>query len=75
MAKKNSPVGERSPRHKNLAVKLLAYKRPALPTEQRVRDLLKRMTLAEKAAQMKYVWQEKARKLVDAEGGFEPGNL
>ena len=46
----------------------LAYKNPKLPPEKRVRDLLARMTLAEKAAQMMCVWQEKSTKLVDADG-------
>ena len=38
----------------------------------RVRDLLSRMTLEEKAAQMVCVWNEKATKLVDAAGAFDP---
>ena len=38
---------------------------------QRVKDLLSRMTLEEKAAQMMCVWQEKAQKLVDADGKFD----
>ena len=49
-----------------------AYKNPAIAPEKRVKDLLSRMTLEEKAAQMMCVWQEKARKLVDAEGNFDP---
>lgn len=49
-----------------------AYQNPQLPAEKRVRDLLARMTLAEKAAQMMCVWQEKAQKLVDAAGNFDP---
>ena len=47
------------------------YKQLALPAEQRVRDLLARMTLEEKAAQMMCVWQEKSARLVDAEGNFD----
>jgi len=47
------------------------YKNPKLRAEKRVKDLLSRMTLAEKAAQMMCVWQEKAQKLVDAEGNFD----
>ncbi len=47
------------------------YKQSALPPEKRVRDLLARMTLAEKAAQMMCVWQEKSTKLVDADGNFD----
>jgi len=48
-----------------------AYQNPALPAERRVKDLLARMTLEEKAAQMMCVWQEKAKKLVDAQGNFD----
>src|SRR5262249_51192335 len=48
------------------------YQNPALSAEKRVKDLLSRMSLEEKAAQMMCVWQEKATKLVDAEGNFDP---
>ena len=47
------------------------YKNSMLPADRRVRDLLPRMTLEEKAAQMMCVWQEKARKLVDVGGNFD----
>lgn len=47
------------------------YKQSGKPIEKRVKDLLSRMTLEEKAAQMMCVWQEKAAKLVDAEGNFD----
>jgi beta-glucosidase len=47
------------------------YKGPELPPEKRVRDLLARMTLEEKAAQMMCVWQEKKMKLLDASGNFD----
>lgn len=50
------------------AGKIPAYKNFRLPAATRVKNLLSRMTLAEKAAQMTCVWQEKAQKLVDAEG-------
>jgi beta-glucosidase len=49
----------------------LPYKNPAVPVAKRVKDLLGRMTLEEKAAQMVCVWQEKAAKLVDADGNFD----
>jgi len=49
----------------------LLYKTPGLSPEIRVRDLLARMTLAEKAAQMMCVWQGKSAKLVDADGNFD----
>jgi beta-glucosidase len=47
------------------------YKNPSLPSARRVKDLLSRMTLEEKAAQMLCVWQEKAQKLVDDKGDFD----
>jgi beta-glucosidase len=50
-----------------------AYKNPKLPSARRVKDLLSRMTLEEKAAQMLCVWQEKAQKLVDEKGDFDLG--
>ncbi len=48
-----------------------AYKNANLPSARRVKDLLSRMTLDEKAAQMLCVWQSKAEKLVNAEGNFD----
>jgi beta-glucosidase len=42
-----------------------------LPVERRVADLLSRMTLEEKAAQMVGIWQRKADLLVDAAGRFD----
>ncbi|MGD0260594.1 MAG: glycoside hydrolase family 3 N-terminal domain-containing protein [Verrucomicrobiota bacterium] len=48
-----------------------AYKNPQLPAAHRVKDLLSRMTLEEKAAQMMCVWQKKSETLVDAEGNFD----
>ena len=47
------------------------YRDPGLPADARVADLLARMTLEEKAAQMTCVWQQKAETLVDAEGRFD----
>ena len=49
------------------------YRDPSLPAEARAADLLSRMTLEEKAAQMVGIWQKKAEMLVDAEGNFDPG--
>ena len=51
--------------------RMLPYQNPALSAEKRVKDLLSRMTLEEKAAQMLCVWQSKAQTLVDAEGNFD----
>jgi len=47
------------------------YKNPALPTERRVDDLLPRMTLEEKVAQMMCVWNAK-RQVTGAGGRFDP---
>ena len=49
-----------------------SYLNSKLSVEKRVKDLLSRMTLAEKAAQMKGIWLSKAETLVDAEGRFDP---
>ena len=51
--------------------RMLPYQNPALSAEKRVKDLLSRMTLEEKAAQMLCVWQSKAQTLVDADGNFD----
>ncbi|MGB7133797.1 MAG: glycoside hydrolase family 3 protein, partial [Acidobacteriaceae bacterium] len=48
-----------------------AYKNPGLPSARRTKDLLSRMTLEEKAAQMLCVWQEKTQKLVNEKGEFD----
>ena len=48
-----------------------AYKDKKLSAERRVTDLLSRMTLEEKAAQMMCVWQEKRETLVDDAGNFD----
>jgi beta-glucosidase len=50
---------------------LVPYKNPNLPAQKRVTDLLARMTLQEKAAQMMCVRQEKPGRLVDANGNFD----
>ncbi|HEY0686908.1 MAG TPA: glycoside hydrolase family 3 N-terminal domain-containing protein [Steroidobacter sp.] len=47
------------------------YKDPSLPVEQRVQDLLSRMTLEEKIAQITAVWSKK-NDLLDANGKFNP---
>jgi beta-glucosidase len=48
------------------------YRDRAAPPDERVRDLLARMTLEEKAAQMVCVWNGKAETLVDGAGAFDP---
>lgn len=47
------------------------YKNADLPVRQRVDDLISRMSLEEKAAQMVCVWQKKSETLVDAAGDFD----
>jgi beta-glucosidase len=47
------------------------YKDAKQPSGRRVKDLLARMTLEEKAAQMLCVWQSKAQTLVDEKGNFD----
>ncbi len=46
------------------------YRNPSLPAAARVKDLLARMTLEEKAAQMMCVWQKKVELLLDRDGNF-----
>jgi beta-glucosidase len=48
-----------------------AYLNPKLPAERRTRDLLSRMTLKEKVAQMLCIWQQKTNSLVDEQGNFD----
>jgi beta-glucosidase len=48
-----------------------AYKNAKLASARRVKDLLSRMTLEEKAAQMMCIWLSKAEKLLDEKGNFD----
>ncbi len=48
-----------------------AYKDPRQPVERRVEDLLARMTLDEKIAQLETIWESKA-KLQTPDGDFSP---
>ena len=48
-----------------------AYRDAKLPSARRVKDLLSRMSLEEKAAQMVCIWREKAKTLVDEDGKFD----
>jgi beta-glucosidase len=57
--------------NKKSAAKIPLYKNPAAAAPARVKDLLARMTLEEKAAQMMCIWQEKATKLLDANSNFD----
>ncbi len=47
------------------------YRNTALSAEKRVKDLLSRMSLEEKAAQMLCIWQQKPQTLVDGDGNFD----
>src|SRR5262245_47493925 len=47
------------------------YQNPALPTARRVDDLLSRMTLEEKVAQMLCIWNAK-KQITDGKGNFDP---
>jgi len=55
-----------------------AYRDPSLPVEQRVGDLLPRMTLEEKVAQLLGTWQnpdsrqDQSQMFVDEKGAFLP---
>jgi beta-xylosidase len=53
------------------AANLLPYRNPKLPAEKRVRDLLSRMTLEEKAAQMVCLWRERPKALLTEDGDFD----
>jgi len=68
--KKPTPV--RTRRGGSAVPTVPAYQNPALAPAKRLKDLLSRMTLEDKAAQMMCIWQEKAQTLVDAEGNFSP---
>ncbi len=57
---------------KDKALETARYKDAGAPIAERVQDLLARMSLEEKAAQMICVWQEKAQTLVDDHGAFDP---
>jgi len=49
------------------------YRQAAAPVDARVADLLSRMTLEEKVAQLLGIWNRK-REIQDAQGGFDPTN-
>jgi len=53
----------------------LPYKNPKTPTKERVKDLLMRMTLEEKIAQMLCIWGQKKTMLMDEEGNLNLDNL
>jgi beta-glucosidase len=59
------------PKNLSPGTRVPVYKNPAASAASRVKDLLAHMTLEEKAAQMMCVWQEKAARLVNAQGNFD----
>jgi beta-glucosidase len=69
MNAKISP-GTRKPRFRS--VKLLPYQNPRLSPDKRARDLLARMTLEEKAAQMICIWRDRPKAMLDDDGNFDP---
>jgi beta-glucosidase len=57
---------------KSNKLKQPAYLNPKFPAERRVKDLLARMTLKEKAAQMICIWNQKPVTMTDEHGNFDP---
>src|ERR1035441_3461569 len=68
---KNTPKSDSAVVRSAGTTKAPAYRNPKLAPERRTKDLLARMTLEEKVAQMICVWQQKAETLVDADGQFD----
>jgi len=60
-----------APAHGQTAPAKLDYQNATLPTAKRVDDLLSRMTLEEKVAQMMCLWNAK-KQFTDAKGKFDP---
>jgi beta-glucosidase len=60
-----------SPKTRSKSKTKSAYLNSEFSPERRTRDLLSRMTLREKVAQMLCIWEKKASKLVDAQGNFD----
>ena len=50
----------------------MGYRNSQLTPEERTNDLLSRMTLKEKNAQMMCIWNQKSEKLLDENGSFDP---
>lgn len=57
----------------NSAEKKALYQDSSKSPEERVNDLLSRMTIEEKVAQMMGIWNEKYNTLIDEHGEFDPG--
>jgi beta-glucosidase len=65
------PTGDPSATRKAVEPQSTPYKNAALSTDERVADLLGRMTLEEKVAQLVGLWQKKPQ-IQDADGRFDP---
>jgi beta-glucosidase len=55
--------------------RLPAYKNPQLPVDERVADLVRRMSVAEKVAQMICIWGQKKAILFNQEGKLDLQNM
>ncbi|HEX9653162.1 MAG TPA: hypothetical protein VGA99_05585, partial [bacterium] len=64
-------MNKKKPKSRKAPLKKAPYKNAKLPIKDRVADLLSRMTLEEKVAQMVGVWQGKGQTLVDESGNFD----
>ncbi|HLP17040.1 MAG TPA: glycoside hydrolase family 3 N-terminal domain-containing protein, partial [Bacteroidota bacterium] len=53
----------------------IGFRNPQLSVDDRVIDLLQRMTLEEKVAQMLCIWGQKKEMLLDEQGRFSPSKL
>lgn len=53
----------------------LPYKNPLLSVDERTKDLLNRMTLEEKVAQMLCIWGQKKTMIMDEEGNLKLDNM
>ena len=51
--------------------KILPYQDPKLSFEKRTKDLLSRMTLEEKVAQMVCIWRDRPKAMLDDHGNFD----
>jgi beta-xylosidase len=60
-----------SARSSTRSKKLFPYQNSSFSPAKRTKDLLSRMTLEEKAAQMICIWREKPQTLVDENGNFD----
>lgn len=67
-------MSEKSPTSE-VQLEVLDYKNPALAVSDRVKDLISRMTIEEKVAQMLCIWGQKRTKFIGENGKFDLHNL